>query len=263
MVSVETKMADLQSPPHLTSAFPFVGRSAELAALRALLPLGPGDGRRVALLVGEAGSGKSRLARELAAQAAQDGVLVLSGACDAVVRTPYGPFVEALDQLTRAAEPAELRTALGTTGGELTRLLPGLSARAGDLPAPGAADPDTERHRLHTAVAELLTGLSGRRPLLLVVEDGHWADAPTLLLLRYLARAAGDARLLVLATFRDTETDVPATVSDVLADLRRSDDVVRLRLGGFSHDEVLEFVHRAAGVEHGGGPPELAAALAD
>ncbi len=86
-----------------------------------------------------------------------------------------------------------------------------------------------------------------RRPLLLVLEDGHWADTPTLLLLRHLARSAPDARMLVLATFRDTEADVPAELADTLVDLRRSDEVVRLRLGGLSDDDVTEFVRRAAG----------------
>jgi DNA-binding CsgD family transcriptional regulator/tetratricopeptide (TPR) repeat protein len=254
-------MSDLPGSLRLTSTFPFVGRSAELTMLRTLMPRAGGEGRRVALLGGEPGSGKSRLVREFASEAAGDGVLVLYGACDAVVRTPYGPFVEALDHLARAVDPAELRTALGTTGGELTRLLPDLPARVGGLPPPVKADPDTERHRLHTTVADLLTGISHRRPVLLVLEDGHWADAPTLLLLRYLARAAGNARLLLLATFRDAEADVPQTLAEALADLRRSDDVVRLRLAGFSGSEVTEFVRRAAGGDVGAGLPELAQAI--
>src|SRR4051812_27173466 len=81
----------------LESAFPFVGRSAELEALRALMPMAAAEGRRVVLVGGAPGSGKSRLVREFAKEVADDGVLVLYGACDAVVRTPYGPFVEALD----------------------------------------------------------------------------------------------------------------------------------------------------------------------
>src|SRR2546428_6440744 len=117
-------MDDLPASLAPASAFPFVGRSAELEKLRTLMPSAPGEGRRVVLLSGEPGSGKSRLVREFAAEAAKDGVLVLYGACDAVVRTPYGPFVEALDQLARSADPSELRAALGTGGGELTRLLP-------------------------------------------------------------------------------------------------------------------------------------------
>jgi len=254
-------MYDLPGSLRMASAFPFVGRSAELDRLRTLLPRADGEGRRVVLVGGEAGSGKSRLVREFAHEAVEEGALVLCGSCDAVVRTPYGPFVEALDQLARAVDPAELRAALGTGGGELTRLLPDLAPRLGDLPVPVDADPDTERHRLHTAVTDLLTGVGRGRPVVLVLEDGHWADAPTLLLLRHLARAAGDARVLLLATFRDTEADVPELLSETLADLRRSDDIVRLKLSGLTSPDVGEFVRRAAGGDLGPELHELALAI--
>jgi DNA-binding CsgD family transcriptional regulator/tetratricopeptide (TPR) repeat protein len=258
---VGTRVPDLPGSLRLTSTFPFVGRAAELERLRTLMPRAEGEGRRVVLLGGEPGSGKSRLVREFAGEAAADGALVLYGACDAVVRTPYGPFVEALDHLARTTDPSELRAALGTGGGELTRLLPDLPARIGDLPPPVKADPDTERHRLHTAVTDLLAGVTHDRPALLVLEDGHWADGPTLLLLRHLTRAAGHTRVLVLATFRDTEADVPAVLSETLADLRRSDDVVRLRLAGLSGPDVAEFVRSAAGGELGAELRELAEAI--
>ena len=212
------------------------------------------------LLGGEPGSGKSRLVREFAAEAAADGALVLYGACDAVVRTPYGPFVEALDQLARghrarrAARRARRRRAASST-----RLLPDLPARVGGLPAPVEADPDTERHRLHTAVTDLLDRASagaGR-----CCSCSRTATGPTRRRCCCCAtwRAApASARLLLLATFRDTEADVPAALAETLADLRRSDDVVRLRLAGLSGEEVAEFVRRAAGGELGAGPPELA-----
>jgi DNA-binding CsgD family transcriptional regulator len=254
-------MPDLPDPLHLASTFPFVGRSAELERLRTLMPSAHGERCRGVLLGGEPGSGKSRLVREFAAEAARDGALVLYGAGDAVVRTPYGAFVEALHQLARMIEPAELRAALGSGGGELTRLLPDLAARFADLPAPVMADPDTERHRLHTAVADLLAEITTRRPALLVIEDLHWADAPTLLLLRHLART-GTARLLLLTTFRDTEADIPEGLAETLADLRRY-DVVRLRLAGLSADEVAEFVARTGGGEIGPGLRELAQAIHD
>jgi DNA-binding CsgD family transcriptional regulator/tetratricopeptide (TPR) repeat protein len=247
-------MPDLPGSLRLTSAFPFAGRTAELETLRTLMPRAEGEGRRVVLLGGEPGSGKSRLVREFAGEAATDGALVLYGACDAVVRTPYGPFVEALEHLARNTDPSELRRAVGAGGGELIRLLPDLALRVGDLPPPAKADPDTERHRLHTAVTDLLTEVTRRSPALLIIEDGHWADGPSLMLLRHLTRAAGHARVLVIATFRDTEADVPEALSETLADLRRSDDVVRLRLVGLSGDEVAEFVRSAAGGDLG---PEL------
>src|SRR5436190_1997863 len=255
-------MYELPGSLSLISTFPFVGRSSELETLRALMPMAEAEGRCVVLLSGEPGSGKSRLVCEFAAEAAGSGALVLYGACDAVVRTPYGPFVEALEHVTRVIDPAELRVALGTSGGELTRLLPDLPARVGDLPAPVDADAATERHRLHTAVTDLLVGLSAR-PVLLVLEDGHWADASTLLLLRHLTRAAGNARVLLLVTFRDTEADVPEALSQTLADLRRSDDVVRLRLAGLSDDEVDAFLRHAAAGDAGPGQPELARAIGE
>ena len=99
--------------------------------------------------------------------------------------------------------------------------------------------------------------------MLLIIEDGHWADAPTLLLLRHLARPGGDARVLLLATFRDTEADMPETLSETLADLRRSEDVVRLRLGGLSGDDVMEFVRRAAGADSSEGLSDLSRAISD
>src|SRR5215467_9996215 len=103
---------ELPGPLRLASSSPFVGRSHELAALRALLP-GQGDSRRVALIGGEAGSGKSRLVRELAQEIGAGEALVLYGACDPIVRTPYGPFVEALSQLARAVSADELRADVG------------------------------------------------------------------------------------------------------------------------------------------------------
>src|SRR5262245_43024638 len=107
-------MTDLPGSLRLTSTFPFVGRAAELERLRTLVPRAAGEGRRMVLLGGEPGSGKSRLVREFAGEAAAEGALVLYGASDAVVRTPYGPFVEALDHLARTVDPSELRTAAAT-----------------------------------------------------------------------------------------------------------------------------------------------------
>jgi DNA-binding CsgD family transcriptional regulator/tetratricopeptide (TPR) repeat protein len=255
-------MLELPGSLRPVSIFPFVGRSAELQRLRALMPETGEGSQRIVLLGGEAGSGKSRLIREFAAEAAKGGALVLNGSSDAVVRTPYGPFVEALDKLSRAIEPIELRSALGAGGGELTRLIPELPSIVGKLPPPAEADPDTERHRLHTAVSHLLAGVSRARPVLLVLEDVHWADAPSLLLLRHLARA-GDACVLVVASFRDVDADVPEALSETLADLRRSDEVVRMRLAGLSGEEVGEFVRRAAGKDLGPELDELAGQLHD
>src|SRR4051794_38905495 len=247
----------LPGPLRLAPSLPFAGRSRELALLRTLIPRGESDSLRFALVGGEAGSGKSRLVREFVQEAADGGARILYGACDAVVQRPYRPLVEALEQLVRTTDAATLRADLGPGGGELTRLLPDLPQRVGELPAPVAADPDTERHRLHSAVADLFAAVGRRAPLVVVIEDGHWADTPTLLLLRHLARGGSDARALLITTFRDTEADVPQGLSSALVDLRRSEGVVRLRLAGLSEEEISEFVRRAVGADLG---PELPAA---
>ncbi len=248
----------LPGPLRSTSAYPLAGRAAEIEKLGALLPRAEGEGRRVALIAGEPGVGKSRLVREFAAGAAESGALVLYGACDAAGGAPYGPFVEALDRLVHLIEPEELRAAIGP-GGDLSRLLPELPALLGELPEPIAADPDTERHRLHLAVAEILANLGLHRPILLVIEDAHWADRPTLALIRHLARAAWSARLLLLITYRDESE--PPELGELLADLRRSEEVVRIRLAGLTGGEVAELVAGAIGADLDPGrrpDPELA-----
>ncbi len=256
-------MPKLPGPLRLTPSFPFAGRSRELAMLRTLIPRVEGEGLRFVLVGGEAGSGKSRLVREFTLEAAASDALVLYGACDSEVRRPYRPFVEALDQLVRSIDAEALHAALGQEGGELLRLLPDLAQRVGELSPPVAADPDTERHRLHVAVGDLLASVGRQAPLVLIIEDGHWADTPSLLLLRHLARGASEARALVVATFRDTEAEVPEALSAALVDLRRSEGVVRLRLGGLNAEEISEFVEGAGGWDLGADLPEIGRALHD
>jgi DNA-binding CsgD family transcriptional regulator len=257
-------MPGLPGPLRLTPSFPFAGRARELRALSALVPREQHDeGLRVALIGGEAGSGKSRLVRELANGAAADGALVLYGACDSVVRLPYGPFVDALSQLVREIDSETLGEAIGPGGGELSRLLPDLPDRVGELNPPPGVDPDTERHRLHGAVGDLLVAASRAAPVVLVIEDAHWADTPTLLLLRHLARGASDARALLVTTFRDTEAEVPEALASALVDLRRSEGVSRMRLEALSAGEVSEFVRSAGGDELGSGLPDPGRVLYD
>src|SRR4051812_28750601 len=156
--------AQLQPRP----AMPFVGRAAELGRLAALLDQAPTDGRQIALVGGEPGSGKTRLAREFAEYATSTGARVLYGACDAAVRTPYQPLVDALEPALAGLDADEPEPGADHYPGSLTRLLPGLRAAAGDATAAitdaEAKDPDAERHKLHTALTELLAGLAAHSP---------------------------------------------------------------------------------------------------
>jgi predicted ATPase len=240
-----------------------VGRSAELATLHTLWSE-VGEGRRVALVAGDPGAGKSRLVREFAHQIAGAGGIVLYGASDATVSIPYQPMIESLEHLLghlEQADPEQLVLGLGPAGGELVRLFPHLSKLVEDPPPP-TPDADTERYRLHRAVAALLRAVSRRNAVLLVLDDLQWADHSTLLLLQYLARAATNARLLVVGVFRDSVADMGEALSDTLSDLHRFTGVVRLRLSGLDHGHVVELVRRLAGPD-GGDLPALALTLSE
>ena len=192
---------------------------------------------------------------------ADDGAIVLYGGCDSVVRTPYGAFVEALGTLGNHLDVGALGVQLGPRGGRLERLLPELASGDGPRSEEVDVDADAERHRLHTAVAGLLTAAGHQAPLLIVLDDLHWADVSTLLLLRHLVRSAADARMLLVGTFRDVEADVPAALSETLAELSRSEGVVRLRLGGLDREDVAEFLRLASGVDPEGETTTEIAAL--
>ena len=222
----------------------FVGREAELERLGQLWKEVTTGELRAALLAGEPGVGKTRLAAELARTVHDEGATVLAGRCDEDLGVPYQPFVEALRHF--ADHASSLAERLGRYGGELVRLVPELDDRVPALPAPLRSDPDTERYRLFDAVAAWLAAASTEEPVLLVLDDLQWAAKPTLLLLRHALRAGG-GRVLVLGTYRDTELTHDHPLVEIVADLRRQGGVERLSLSGLDDVGVAAFVERAAG----------------
>ena len=176
-----------------------VGRERELAELVEGLDHAFAGRGRLFLLAGEPGIGKSRLADELIAQAKTRGARVLVGRCWEAGGAPaYWPWVQALRDYVRDSDPAVLRLELGAGATELARILPELRERFPELPAPPALEPEEARFRLFDATVEFLRDASQRRPIVLVLDYLHAADAPSLLLLRFLARGLASMRLLVL-----------------------------------------------------------------
>jgi class 3 adenylate cyclase len=243
------------------SAFPFAGRADERERLMIAWKESAEGERRVVLVSGEPGIGKTRLVSEVVREAHERGATILWGRCDEELGIPYEPFAEALRQYAAAVPAEQLRAELGALGGELTRMLPELSARVPGLADPVQTEPETERHRLFEAVTDLLAEVSQNAPVILVLDDMHWSDKPSLLLLRHIVRAATPMRVLVLATYRDTDLDRSHPLSDVLADLRRQPGVERLDLDGLDGAEVAEFMAAAAGHELDAAGVELARAV--
>ncbi len=237
---------------------PLVGRTAELEQLVELWTrAGEADPRseydrsrhadgRLALLVGDAGIGKTRLVAELARHAHAAGGFVLAGRSPQEALLPYQPFVEALRHYVIHVPFSDLRASAREYGSELARLVPELRRRAPDLPAPVEGDPDMERYRLFEAVAGLLGEISASAPLLLVLDDLQWADRPTLLLLRHIARAPDLRRVLVLGSYRSTET-YEGGFAQSLGELRRERLVTQITVGGLTESETAELVRIRAG----------------
>lgn len=234
---------------------PLVGREAELRELSRLWAAASGrepaqagglsQERRVAALVGDPGVGKTRLAARLAEEAHRGGAVVLAGRAVEEGLAPYQPFLEALQHYFLTADLDQVGMAIREYGPELGRLVPDLRRRVPSLPTAETSDPDTERYRLFQAVVGLLSAISEREPILLVLDDLHWADRPTLLLLRHLARAPAPSRLLILISYRTEAT--AEGLRDLLADLGREQLVTELRIAGLNRRHTAQLVALQAG----------------
>jgi eukaryotic-like serine/threonine-protein kinase len=237
----------------------FVGRERELAELVGGLDDAFAGRGRLFLLVGEPGIGKSRLAEELIAQARARGARILVGRCWEAGGAPaYWPWVQSLRAYVREAEPDALRAQLGAGAADLAQIVPELRERFPDLPQPPSLGSEEARFRLFDATAEFLRNASERHPILFLLDDLHAADAPSLLLLRFLARELASTRMLVLGAYRDVDPMPGQPLTEMQAAVTREPVTRRLSLGGLSKRELEEFVELTASEI---ASPELVAAL--
>jgi tetratricopeptide (TPR) repeat protein len=246
----------------LLGASDFVGRQSELAQIEQAWARATGGVRQLVLLAGEPGIGKTRLSMEFARGRAEAKAAVLVGRCDEEALVPYQPFVEALSWYARVCPEHDLREQLAALGGaaELGPLVPELLRRVPDLPTPPIMNPEGQRYRLFEAVSELLALATRARPLVLVLEDLHWADKPTLLLLRHLVRASSPAALCIIATYREGELARGHPLPQILADLSRETVVTRLLLRGLDDAHIRGLIDTFMGRD---APPELARVVID
>jgi predicted ATPase/DNA-binding CsgD family transcriptional regulator len=232
-----------------TGRSPFVGRERELAALsERLVEAGRGEGG-VVFISGEPGIGKSRLLLETQACAQAAGWLVLSGrAYESEGMPAYLPFIEALGQYVTDCPAGDLRAQLGRGAPEVALLVPELLERVtGIEPSPPLRQ--DERYRLFEGVTSFLLNIArgGGPGLLLALEDLHWADEATLLLLEHLGRRLPEAPLVVLATCRTADADRSQTFTQVVTSLQRARLCEQVDLLPFSTQEAGRLVEQLAG----------------
>lgn len=211
-----------------------VGRSAQLAELAAVVRDAAAGRPSLAFLAGESGVGKTRLTSELARVARADGVRVLSGDCVELGEgeLPYAPLVGALRPLVRDGDPA-LDTLPASLRNPLATILPTLGVRRGEREA-------ASQGRTFEALLELLARLGDEMPVLLVIEDLHWADRSTRGFLTFLARTLCRERVAVVATYRSDELHRRHPLRPLLAELERDTGTRRIELPAFTRDELAE-----------------------
>lgn len=252
--AISPRPAELPLPTWLTPQNRhFVGRSEELASLEAIWAQAIEGLREIVLVGGEPGVGKTSLATEFAEQIHARGSRVLYGRAEERGSLRLQPFVEALRHWALNAPVAELRRDLGARPAALSALVPEIGVRLGD-PAAVGSPPSSED--LFEAIAGTLASIARDSPVLLVIDDLHWADPDSLLAIRRIARSPHPGGLMILATHRGTEPS--ESLTEAIADLGRERLFRRIHLTGLDAGEVAELLG-----EIQGGPPDprLAAAI--
>jgi tetratricopeptide (TPR) repeat protein/predicted Ser/Thr protein kinase len=238
-----------------------VGREAERAELRRRLEEALAGRGSLVLIGGEPGIGKTRLAEEILHEARGRGCVVHVGHCyEMEGAPPYVPFVEILEHAARVVPPAVLREDLGDAASEVARLMPELRRIFPDIPPPIELPPEQQRRFFFNGYLEFVERSSRRGPMAVVLEDLHWGDEPTLLLLQHVAQAVSSLPILGLGTYRDVELDVTRPFAKVLESLQRQHVATRLMLRRLPASGVEQMLDAMSGQKS---PPSLARVIHD
>jgi tetratricopeptide (TPR) repeat protein len=224
----------------------FVGRERELTELSDALDAAAAGRGGLFLLVGEPGIGKTRLAGELAARVGERGMSALWGRCwEAEARPPYWPWIQIFRRLLRKGVSEDLAAALGSGIAYLAQIMPELRQAMPRAPLALSLDSESARLRLFDATATFLAHAASGAPLVVLLDDLHWADLPSLRLLEFVAHELPRTHILVIGTYRDVEARHEPAVAEILSRLARS--ARHIPLWGLNETEVGRFIEMAAG----------------
>jgi class 3 adenylate cyclase/tetratricopeptide (TPR) repeat protein len=228
---------------------PSVEREAERASLRRLLDDALSGHGRLVLVAGEAGIGKSRLVTEIGDVAQARGMRELTGHCvEMSGGPPYLPYVEMIEQVISSPRRSlALSNALGNVAAEIARIAPALRRAFPNIPPPVELPTELARRYVWNSFSEFIGRAAQAQPLLLVLEDLHWADESTLLLTEYLAPLLPEMPVLVIGTYRDVEMDLQHPLARIIGQLGRRRLVERINLRRLSFDGVRAMLQALAG----------------
>jgi class 3 adenylate cyclase len=205
------------------------------------------------MLVGEPGIGKTRTSEEFATYARLRSTQVLWGRCYEGEGAPaYWPWVQIIRSYVHDKEPKELMSEMGPGAADIAQVVSEVKERLPGLPAPPNLEPEQARFRLFDSITTFLKNASKGTPLMVVLDDMHWADKPSLLLLQFLAKELRGSRLLVLGTYRDVELRRQHPLAQTLGELNRENLSQRVLLRGLTENDVRRFVEVTAGTS----PPD-------
>ena len=234
-------------PEYLISSL--VGRDREFTQLTSHVETASQGRGQLVIIDGEVGIGKTRLAQELLDWAEPDFHLLIGRCYESEMALPYQPLVEALRGYLPTLDLNKLQIS-SLWLREVSKLVPELSEALPDLPNSVPLSTDTERSRLFEGVVRFLVALSRQRPLILFIDDLHWADQATLILLQYLARHVAGERILLVGTYRTEDLNEP--LANTMRSLNQDGRLSRITLRRLTLEDVTILIREMAGMESGG-----------
>jgi DNA-binding CsgD family transcriptional regulator len=230
-----------------------IGRDLQVSALRRVLSRAREGSGTVALIVGEAGVGKTRLLRTSIEEARAAGFFVLNGACFEAERTiPYAPLLDLVRLFATTSSSAVVGHVLAPAAAELTAIFPELRVLLPDATPSVTADPESDRRRLFHALAQAITALARTQPVMLAFEEVHWSDDASLELIFHLARSHASQQVIIALTYRSEE--ISPRLSRLIADLERARLVVDLPVTRLGRDDVGAMLRAIFGPHENLGP---------